>query len=89
MSDLIECQPGPGQTPTRGAGDRGVLQGAAHTIKSGSATVGALTLSARCQDLEAMGRARTLEGAREKVAQVGAEYARVRGALETERGGAR
>lgn len=69
-----------------GAGDAAGVQGTAHSLKSSSATVGALTLVALCKALEAMGRAGRIEGAREKVAQVEAEYGRVKGALEAERG---
>jgi CheY-like chemotaxis protein len=63
-------------------GDAEGLEQAAHTLKSSSATLGAMTLSALCQELEVMGRAGTLEGAGEKVAQVEVEYERVKAALE-------
>ncbi|HID64148.1 MAG TPA: response regulator, partial [Anaerolineae bacterium] len=63
-------------------GDAEGLQRAAHTLKSSGATLGAMTLSALCRELETMGRAGTLEGAAEKVAQVEAEYERVKAALE-------
>jgi CheY-like chemotaxis protein/HPt (histidine-containing phosphotransfer) domain-containing protein len=58
------------------------LERAAHSLKSSSATLGAMTLSALCQELEVMGRASTLGNAAEKVAQVEAEYERVKAALE-------
>jgi signal transduction histidine kinase/DNA-binding response OmpR family regulator len=58
------------------------LQRAAHTLKSSSASLGAMGLSTLCQELEGMGRAGTLEGAAEKVAQVEAEYERVKDVLE-------
>ena len=38
-----------------------------------------------CRELEALGRAGTVEGAAEKVTAVDAEFARVRGAFEMER----
>jgi CheY-like chemotaxis protein len=63
-------------------GDLEKLERAAHTLKSSSATLGAMPLSDLCRDLEAMGRERTLEGTAEKVTQVEAEYARVKAALE-------
>jgi PAS domain S-box-containing protein len=58
------------------------LQRAAHTLKSSSASLGAMTLSVLCQELEGMGRAGALEGAAEKVAGVEAEYERVKDVLE-------
>jgi len=58
------------------------LQQAAHTLKSSSASLGAMGLSGLCRELEALGRAGTLEGAAEKVAQVEAEYERVKAVLE-------
>jgi HPt (histidine-containing phosphotransfer) domain-containing protein len=58
------------------------LERVAHSLKSSSATLGAMTLSTLCRELEVMGRAGTLEGAVEKVAQVEAEYERVKAALE-------
>jgi HPt (histidine-containing phosphotransfer) domain-containing protein len=65
-----------------GQGDGERLQAAAHTLKSSSASLGAMGLSALCRELEVMGRAGALEGAVEKVAQVEAEYERVKVALE-------
>ena len=50
--------------------DAKALNQAAHTFKSNSATFGAITLSDMCKELEAMGRAGTIKGAAEKVAQV-------------------
>ena len=63
-------------------GDAEGLQRAAHTLKSSSASLGAMGLSALCQELEVMRRAGTLEGAAEKVARVEAEYERVKATLE-------
>ena len=66
------------------AGDPEHLRMAAHTLKSSSATLGALSLSALCAELEAMGREGTVQGAAEKVAQVEDEYARVQKAFQAE-----
>jgi CheY-like chemotaxis protein/HPt (histidine-containing phosphotransfer) domain-containing protein len=63
-------------------GEAEELQRAAHTLKSSSASLGAMVLSTLCRELEAMGRAGTLEGAAEKVSQVEAEYQRVKAVLE-------
>ncbi|NJN67704.1 MAG: response regulator [Chloroflexaceae bacterium] len=56
---------------------------AALVLKSSSAQIGALPLAAICKQLEATGRAGTLESAAELVPQAEQEYARVREALET------
>ncbi len=62
--------------------DASKLKRAAHTLKSGSADFGALTLSGFCKELEMMAKAGTLEGAAELIAQIEAEYERVKVALE-------
>ncbi|MFQ5857786.1 MAG: Hpt domain-containing protein, partial [Anaerolineae bacterium] len=64
------------------AGDVGAVERAAHTMKSSSASLGAMTLSTLCKELEAIGRAGALDGAAERVAQIETEYERVRIALE-------
>jgi two-component system, sensor histidine kinase and response regulator len=58
-----------------------VLYRAAHTLKSSSAYLGAMTLSAMSKELEIMGRAQTLEGVAARLAPLEREYARVRDAL--------
>jgi PAS domain S-box-containing protein len=63
-------------------GDAAELRMAAHTLKSDSADFGAISLSGFCKELEMMGKAGTLEGAAELLAQVEAEYERVKRALE-------
>ncbi len=40
-----------------------MLQAVAHHLKSSSATLGALTVAARCKELEALGRSQRIEGA--------------------------
>jgi signal transduction histidine kinase/DNA-binding NarL/FixJ family response regulator len=69
------------QTPAAQASAE-VLQRAAHTLKGNSATFGALGLSAMCRELEGMSRAANLEGVTAKVAEVEAEYQRVKTELE-------
>jgi HPt (histidine-containing phosphotransfer) domain-containing protein len=54
---------------------------AAHSLKSGSANVGALALAAHCKELEALGRANTLQAADTVFARVEAEYALVEAAV--------
>jgi len=59
---------------------------AAHSLKSNSASLGAMTLSALAKELEMMGRAGVLDGAADKLARVEAEYEQVKVALEKKRG---
>jgi CheY-like chemotaxis protein len=68
-----------------GKGDSQALFRAAHTLKPGSASLGALPLATLCEELELMGRGGTVEGALEKVEQVEAEYGRVKTLLEAVR----
>jgi PAS domain S-box-containing protein len=63
-------------------GDSQSLFHAAHTLKPGSASLGAIPLATLCEELEGMSRSGSLEGAPEKVEQVEAEYARVKATLE-------
>jgi CheY-like chemotaxis protein len=61
--------------------DAAGIRQAAHTLKSSSANVGALTLTGFCKELEAMGRAQTLANAPEVLSQLEAEFAGVIAAL--------
>jgi PAS domain S-box-containing protein len=47
--------------------DPATLHSVAHRLKSSSATLGALTLAARCKELEALGRSHRVEGASDHV----------------------
>jgi CheY-like chemotaxis protein len=58
-----------------------LLTRTAHSLKSSSAQLGALNLSAICQELETNGRTGSLEGAAERIAQIEEEYQRVEQAL--------
>ncbi len=64
------------------AGDDEGLRRAAHSLKSNSATFGAMKLSGMCKQLEDQGKSGALDGAGTGIAQVAAEYERVRLALE-------
>jgi HPt (histidine-containing phosphotransfer) domain-containing protein len=57
------------------------LQRAAHTLKSSSATVGALRLAGLCKDMEARARAGNLAQVEHALNRIEIEYARVRAAL--------
>ena len=61
--------------------DAPALQIAAHSLKSSSANVGALLLSALCKELEMMGRTNSTDGAAQKVLAVETEFKRVKQAL--------
>lgn len=60
------------------------LQTAAHSLKSSSAYVGAMKLSAMSKELEMIGRSGALEGSAEKSKSLKAEFQRVKAALESE-----
>ncbi len=65
-------------------GDAKGLQMAAHSLKSSSAYVGAMRLSEMSKELEMMGRAKAMDGAKEKAERLNAEYKRVKTALLAE-----
>jgi PAS domain S-box-containing protein len=60
------------------------LNHAAHTLKSSSASLGALTLSHFCRELEAIARSGTIVDGKEIVPLLEAEYKRVTTALQRE-----
>lgn len=64
--------------------DARMLERAAHTFKSSSATFGAMQLAAICLELETQARSNALDGALEKVRHAEAEFGRARLALEME-----
>jgi len=63
------------------AGNASRLQRAAHSLKSGSANLGALALGALCRELEAIGESGTVDGAAPLVARVTQQFESVRTAL--------
>jgi HPt (histidine-containing phosphotransfer) domain-containing protein len=65
-------------------GDAKGLQIAAHSLKSSSAYVGAMHLSAMSKELEQIGRSGALEDVKDKTEKMRAEYERVMAALEIE-----
>jgi HPt (histidine-containing phosphotransfer) domain-containing protein len=66
------------------SGDAKGLHIAAHSLKSSSAYVGALRLSALARELELMGRSNSLEGAYELAQRLKTEFMQVMIALEAE-----
>jgi two-component system sensor histidine kinase/response regulator len=64
--------------------DAGVLHRTAHSLKSSSATLGALRLAALCKEVEAMGRMNTLNSVTNLWENIEAEYALVQDALTAE-----
>jgi HPt (histidine-containing phosphotransfer) domain-containing protein len=62
--------------------DAELFRRAAHTLKSNSASFGAVTLAELARELEMLGKEGRLAGAAEKVAQAAAEYQRVQQALK-------
>jgi HPt (histidine-containing phosphotransfer) domain-containing protein len=71
------------------AGDPAAMARATHTLKSSSAQVGARKLSLLCKELEARGRAGSMEGAQELLAEICQELEAVQEALAVEQLGAR
>src|SRR5262249_20243707 len=67
-------------------GEAAAVRQAAHSLKSSSAQVGALALSAHCKELEALGRANTLANAPTVLAYLEEEYPVVEAALTAELG---
>jgi HPt (histidine-containing phosphotransfer) domain-containing protein len=65
-------------------GDAKSLHMAAHSLKSSSAYVGAMRLSALAKELELMGRSNSLEGAKELAQKLKNEFMLVMTALEEE-----
>jgi HPt (histidine-containing phosphotransfer) domain-containing protein len=66
---------------SRAAGDAGALRTMAHTLKSSSASVGALDLSTLCADVEARLRDEQLQGIEARLDALAAEAERVLGGL--------
>ena len=86
ISTFLEATPGL-LTVLRDAaaqGDAPAIQRAAHTLKGSSATLGALGLSGRCEELERLGRTGDVQVARSMVAAVEALYGAVELALKAE-----
>jgi signal transduction histidine kinase/DNA-binding response OmpR family regulator/HPt (histidine-containing phosphotransfer) domain-containing protein len=65
------------------AGDADAVRRAAHSLKSGSANMGAHRMAALCAALEHQGRSGSLDGAAVVVAQLEREWERVTAALAT------
>jgi len=65
-------------------GDARGLHMAAHSLKSSSAYVGAMRLSALAKELELMGRSNSLEGAKDLAQKLKTEFMLVMTALEEE-----
>jgi two-component system sensor histidine kinase/response regulator len=63
------------------AGDPAGLQRAAHTLKTGSANMGAMALAAQCKELEDIGKSGSLGGADARIDAVAAAYEGVAAAL--------
>ena len=66
------------------AGEAALIKRAAHSLKSSSANIGAMSLSRWCAELEKAGRDGALEKTRELYDKVAAEHGRVQVALNAE-----
>ena len=67
------------------AGDAAALTRPAHSMKSSSLGVGALQLGQVCRELEELGRAGSLDGAAERVADARRQFEAVRATLLSRR----
>ena len=65
--------------------DAAAIQQAAHTLKSSSAALGAISFSQLCQELETMGSSGMATGTRELFVKLESDYERVKTALQIER----
>ncbi|MBN1661394.1 MAG: Hpt domain-containing protein [Anaerolineae bacterium] len=65
------------------AGNAAEFRRAAHTLKSTSASMGAMDFSRMCKELEDLGKAEALGSASALLGRVEEEYDRVRAALES------
>jgi HPt (histidine-containing phosphotransfer) domain-containing protein len=65
------------------AADSESLRRAAHSLKSNSAGLGALDLSAHCRELEMLAKAGDLNGAPAHIAEIIAGYGSARAALQS------
>ena len=64
------------------AGDIETVRRAAHSLKSNSASFGALALSGQCRELEMLAKTGSLEGGAELLARISTGYEEARAALE-------
>lgn len=71
------------------ASDAPALQRSAHSLKTGSATFGAMAFSARCKELEDIGKSGVMDGAEQKLNSLESSYAEVVLALKSQLEGAR
>ncbi|OPY83088.1 MAG: Sensory/regulatory protein RpfC [Syntrophorhabdus sp. PtaU1.Bin153] len=66
------------------ASQASLIRDVAHSLKSASATIGAVTLAALFKELEMMGRSQTLKGAPTLLGRIEQEYVMARAELEKE-----
>ncbi len=65
-------------------GEAPALQRAAHSLKTGSATFGALAFAAQCKELEDIGKMGALDRAEEKYRELETAYTQVVAALKAQ-----
>jgi HPt (histidine-containing phosphotransfer) domain-containing protein len=70
------------------SGDAEIFRRAAHSLKSSSASFGAMQFSAKAKELEWIGKEGNLAGTGEKVASLKADYIMVHDTIEALRNGA-
>ncbi len=71
-----------GMRKAAAGGDAPALQRAAHSLKTGSANMGALAFAAQCKELEYLGRSGELAGVEARIDAAAAAYEDVSAALK-------
>jgi len=66
------------------SGDAPAIERVAHSLKSGSANLGAAALSSFFRELDSMGRMKSIDNAVELLSKIEAEYGEVETALKAE-----
>jgi HPt (histidine-containing phosphotransfer) domain-containing protein len=90
MKELLEAYlqstPGLFATMRKAAadGDGPGLQRAAHSLKTGSANMGALAFAAQCKELENVGKTGVLDGVETRIDEAAAAYEDVASALRAQ-----
>lgn len=88
LSELVQAyldsSPGllAGMQQAIASGDAPSLRRASHSLKTGSASLGALAFAAQCKELEDIGKAGVLDNAKEKYSRLEAAYVQVAAALQ-------
>jgi HPt (histidine-containing phosphotransfer) domain-containing protein len=86
LDAYLQSTPGLFATMRKAAadGDGPGLQRAAHSLKTGSANIGALAFAAQCKELENIGKTGVLDGVETRIDEAAAAYEDVVSALQAQ-----